>query len=110
MPVPCSLLPVPCDCRPTDALYVRWTWYHLYKYWLDAEADALLLPRVRRALVCMLLGRALDMAFPAALPHLQALSKELEHCEENLTALLRAMEREPCFAPQRILSVLDHLF
>ena len=33
--------------------------------------------------------------------------RELEHCEENLHALLRAMEREPCFRSAKLLAVLS---
>ena len=71
-------------------LYARWLWYELYKYWLDALDDGELLGRVDRALAMLLLGMAMDAALPGEGPFLQRVSREIEHCEENLKALLAA--------------------
>ena len=67
----------------------RWLWYELWKYWLDALDDGELPGRVDRSLAMALLGLAMDGAFPEEGPFLQRLSREIEHCEENLAALLR---------------------
>ena len=69
-------------------LYARYLWYSLYKYWLDAADDALLLPRVRRSMAMTLLGLAMDRLVPKDRSWLQRISREIEHCEENLEALL----------------------
>ena len=69
-------------------VYARYLAYSLYKYWLDALDDGNLLGRVERSLSMTLLGLALDRAFPEEGPHLQRISREIEHCEENLAALL----------------------
>ena len=114
-PVPCCLLPAACclvragnrradrprcggerraDCpRYTGEdpeVYARWLWYELYKYWLDALDDGMLLARVDRSLAMLLLGIAMDRALPGEGPFLRRISREVEHCEENLTALLDA--------------------
>ena len=67
----------------------RWLWYELYKYWLDALDDGKLLARVDRALEMLLLGMAMDRALPGEGPFLRRISREIEHCEENLAALLK---------------------
>ena len=82
---PCGELLSPPDPEP----YARWLWYALYKYWLDALDDGNLLGRVARALDMLLLGLAMDRAFPAEGPFLRRISREIEHCEENLAALLQ---------------------
>ena len=82
---PCAgVLPTPPDPEP----YARWLWYELYKYWLDALDDGKLLARVDRALDMLLLGLAMDQALPGEGPFLRRISREIEHCEENLAALL----------------------
>ena len=80
-------------CRPYKAEtepeeYARWLWYELYKYWLDALDDGDLLGRVDRSLDMLYLGIAMDRAFPEEGPFLRRISREIEHCEENLAALL----------------------
>ena len=75
-------------------VYARWLWYSLYKYWLDALDDGDLRGRVERSLCMTLLGLAMDRALPGQAPFLRRLSREIEHCEENLTALLT-----PVFPP-----------
>ena len=69
-------------------LYARYLWYSLYKYWLDAADDGGLLPRVRRSMAMTLLGLAMDRLVPKDRSWLQRISREIEHCEENLEALL----------------------
>ena len=69
--------------------YARYLACSLYKYWLDALDDGNLLGRVERSVSMTLLGLAMDQAFPAEGPFLQRISREVEHCEENLDALLR---------------------
>ena len=82
---PCAgVLPTLPDPEP----YARWLWYELYKYWLDALDDGKLLARVDRALDMLLLGLAMDQALPGEGPFLRRISREIEHCEENLAALL----------------------
>ena len=68
--------------------YARWLWYELYKYWLDALDDGRLLARVVRSLVLLILGLAMDRTLPGEGPFLRRISREIEHCEENLDALL----------------------
>ncbi len=75
----------------TPEVYARYLWCSLYKYWLDAADDGLLLARVRRSVAMTLLGLVLDRALPAGRSHLQRLSREIEHCEENLAALLETL-------------------
>lgn len=75
---------VPDDPEP----YARWLWYELCKYWLDALDDGRLLARAERSLAMLLLGLAMDQALPDEGPFLQRISREIEHCEENLEALL----------------------
>ena len=81
------------ECRPYTAPdpepYARWLWYELYKYWLDALDDGALLARVDRSLAMLALGMAMDRALPGEGPFLRRLSREIEHCEENLEALLK---------------------
>ncbi len=87
-----SALPAPAAPEP----YARWLWYELYKYWLDALDDGRLLPRVDRSLAMLLLGLAMDEALPDEGPFLRRISREIEHCEENLSALSeRALPVEP---------------
>lgn len=81
---PCGELLAPAE----PELYARWLWYELYKYWLDALDDGRLLARVDRALNMLLLGLAMDRALPGEGPFLCRISREVEHCEENLAALL----------------------
>ncbi len=72
-------------------VYSRYLWCSLFKYWLDAADDGQLLPRVRRSLAMTLLGLAMDRVLPAERSHLQRISREIEHCEENLEALLQKL-------------------
>ena len=74
----------------TPEVYARYLAYSLYKYWLDALDDGNLLGRVERSISMTLLGLAMDQAFPGEGPFLQRISREIEHCEENLAALLHA--------------------
>ena len=74
----------------TPEVYARYLAFSLYKYWLDALDDGNLLGRVERSISMTLLGLAMDQAFPGEGPFLQRISREIEHCEENLAALLRA--------------------
>ena len=81
------------ECRPYMAEtaseeYARWLWHELYKYWMDALDDGNLLGRVDRSLDMLRLGIAMDRAFPEEGPVLRRISREIEHCEENLAALL----------------------
>ncbi len=79
----------PQEASPsTDEVYARYLWCSLYKYWLDAADDGRLLPRVRRSFDMTLLGRAMDRLVPGDRSWLQRISREIEHCEENLEALL----------------------
>ncbi|MBR6119600.1 MAG: flagellin lysine-N-methylase [Oscillospiraceae bacterium] len=82
---------LPLDPEP----YARWLWYELYKYWLDALDDGALLARVDRALLMLALGLAMDRALPGEGPFLRRLSREIEHCEENLAALLAFCRNNP---------------
>lgn len=66
----------------------RWLWYSLFKYWMDALDDGNLLGRVARSLYMVQLGDAMDRALPGEGPFLRRISREIEHCEENLAALL----------------------
>ena len=68
--------------------YARWLWNQLYKYWLDALDDGNLLGRVDRSLDMLRLGMAMDRALPGEGPFLRRISREIEHSEENLAALL----------------------
>ena len=82
--LPAGMLTLP-DPEP----YARWLWYELYKYWLDALDDGKLLGRVNRSLDMLLLGAAMDQSLPGEGPFLRRISREIEHCEENLAALLK---------------------
>ncbi|MBQ1372562.1 MAG: flagellin lysine-N-methylase [Oscillospiraceae bacterium] len=73
---------------------IRWLWYSLYKYWLDALDDGALLARVDRSLIMALLGAEMDLTLPGEGPFLRRLSREVEHCEENLSALLQLCRAE----------------
>ena len=86
---PCA--PLQGELLETDKpeRYARYLACSLYKYWLDALDDGNLLGRVERSVSMTLLGLAMDRAFPSEGPHLQRISREIEHCEENLTALLK---------------------
>ena len=75
-------------------VYARYLWYSLWKYWLDAADDGILLPRVRRSTAMTLLGLAADRMVPGEGSHLQRISREIEHCEENLDALLNALRND----------------
>ncbi len=77
----------PC-AFPDPEPYARWLWYSLYKYWMDALDDGRLLARVDRSLAMLLLGLAMDRALPGEGPFLRRISREIEHCQENLEALL----------------------
>ena len=72
-------------------LYARYLAHSLYKYWLDSLDDGNLIGRVERSVSMTLLGLAMDRTFPGEGPFLQRISREIEHCEENLAALLREM-------------------
>ncbi len=85
-----------CLTPPDPEPYARWLWYALYKYWMDALDDGRLLPRVDRSLAMLLLGLSMDRALPGEGPFLRRISREIEHCEENLAALL-----EDCANPCR---------
>lgn len=82
-------LPAGMLTPPDPEPYARWLWYELYKYWMDALDDGMLLARVDRALDMLLLGLAMDQALPGEGPFLRRISREIEHCEENLAALLK---------------------
>ena len=77
------------DCfeTRTPEIYARYLAYSLYKYWLDALDDGDLEGRAARSICMTLLGLAMDNALPGAGPFLQRISREIEHCEENLEAL-----------------------
>ncbi len=83
---------LPAELRQPEQseAYARWLWYELYKYWMDALDDGELLGRVDRSLDMLRLGMAMDRALPGEGPFLRRLSREIEHCEENLAALLDA--------------------
>ena len=76
------------DAARRQEVYARYLWYSLYKYWLDAADDGRLLPRVRRSFAMTLLGQTMDRYVPKERSWLQRISREIEHCEENLEALL----------------------
>ena len=84
----CALLPVGLPETDQPELYARYLACSLYKYWLDALDDGNLLGRVERSVSMTLLGLAMDQAFPGEGPFLHRISREVEHCEENLAALL----------------------
>ena len=77
-----------CPDSAGEEIYARYLWYSLYKYWLDAADDGRLLARVRRSLAMTGLGLAIDRLVPKDRSWLQRISREIEHCEENLDALL----------------------
>ena len=76
----------------------RWLWYSLFKYWMDALDDGALLGRVDRSIWMLLLGAEMDLAMPEEGPFLQCLSREMEHCEENLSVLLQLCRANPLWA------------
>ena len=86
--VRCALLQGGLPETDQPELYARYLACSLYKYWLDALDDGNLLGRVERSVSMTLLGLAMDQAFPGEGPFLQRISREVEHCEENLAALL----------------------
>ena len=74
---------------PSDPeVYARYLACSLYKYWMDALDDGNLTGRVRRSVEMTLLGLAMDQALPGEGPFVRRISREIEHCEENLAALL----------------------
>ena len=72
-------------------VYARYLWYSLFKYWLDAADDGLLLARVKRSFAMTELGLAMDRLVPREESWLRRISREIEHCEENLEALLEIL-------------------
>ena len=76
----------------------------LFKYWLEAADDGILLPKVQQAVVCILLLRELQQMKPDfdTVEVYHRIARELEHNEENLDAMRRAFLTAPCFSPKAI--------
>lgn len=81
-----------CSGAEDAEVCLRYLRCSLYKYWLDALDDGRLLARVRRSLAMTELGRAMDLLVPKDRSWLQRISREIEHCEENLARLLDLQE------------------
>lgn len=86
----------------------------LFKYWLEASSDGQLLPRVKYAVVSMLLLRELNfmqwLENGQLLPSHQVeamhlMAREIEHSEENMNTLLASMDSERCFRTEALLQM-----
>lgn len=82
------------------------TVYYLYRWWLKAACDGYLWQQAAAAIVSVLciagLGRTMGSITDAA----RLYAKEVEHNEDNLTILRRAMEL-PQFSRNRLLHILE---
>lgn len=76
----------------------------LFKYWLEASDDGILLPKVYQAVVPIILLRELNFMQRCKTgsydltENAHRIARELEHNEENLTAMRRAFLHKPCFS------------
>ena len=100
-----------CRIRPQE-IYVRYFYGQLWKFWMDACAEGHLLAVVKRALAGTLLLRELHLmeyiqktgADP--LQPMYQLSRETEHSEQNLSALLDRMDGSVCFSRKAFISMI----
>lgn len=91
-----------------DAEYASILTATLFKYWLEAADDGILLPKVQQAVVCILLLRELQAMEPGAdtIETYHRIARELEHNEENLEAMRRTFLTAPCFSPAAIKRII----
>lgn len=80
----------------------------LFKYWLEAADDGILLPKVQQAVVCILLLRALQEMKPDfdTVDAYHRIARELEHNDENLDAMRSAFLTAPCFSPKALKRII----
>lgn len=84
----------------------------LFKYWLEAADDGILLPKVQQAAVCILLLRELNFmqwvkTGSYDLPeNAHRIARELEHNEENLEAMRQAFLHAEEFRVKKIKTVI----
>ena len=95
------------DMAPWDYAWERLLFYFLYRYFLKAVTDRRLLPRVQLAAFSVLAIRQMALArFSAGgcgeadlIDLIHRFSREVEHSEENLSALLSRLETDPALSP-----------
>lgn len=97
-----------CVCAEREKEYAGILAATLYKYWLEAADDGILLPKVQQAVVCILLLQELQKTVPeigtVGLYH--RIARELEHNEENLAAMREAFLTAPCFSPAALKRII----
>lgn len=105
-----------CDFQRTfaaqDYVYEHILVSTLFKYWLEASDDGLLLPKVQYAFVNILLLRELNLmqwyqtgSFDM-IENAHRIARELEHNEENAAAMRSAFLHAPCFQMKSIRKVI----
>lgn len=84
----------------------------LFKYWLEAADDGILLPKVQQAIVSLLLLREFNLMHWCKTGSYQQIetahriARESEHNEDNLEAMRQAFLYADCFAPKQIKRVI----
>lgn len=84
----------------------------IYKYWLEASDDGILLPKVQQAAVCTLLLRELNRmdwiqtGRYDTIGNAHRIARELEHNDENLEAMRTAFLYDDCFRLKKIMTVI----
>ena len=92
----------------TETLWEQLLCYGIYKYFLRAAFDRAIWPAAVFCVTLPLLLRQLLLSGGDALPLAWQLSRELEHSEENMAALLRAFSRR-AFRPAALCAVFASL-
>ena len=84
----------------------------LFKYWLEASDDRILLPKVQYAVVHILLLREINLMQWYMAGHFDMIenahriARELEHNEENAAAMRSAFLHAPCFRIKNIRKIV----
>lgn len=100
------------ETRQTGYAYEHILFATLFKYWLEAADDGILLPKVQQAVVSVLLLRELDLlqwvqtgSFDT-IEHAHRIARETEHNEDNLEEMRRAFLSDGRFSPASIRLVI----
>lgn len=84
----------------------------LFKYWLEAADDGILLPKVQQAAVCLLMLRELNFmqwvktGSYDMMENAHRIAREIEHNEENLEAMRQAFLHAEDFRIRKIKTVI----